>query len=147
MHLIVYISKFAQNSDSAETVLSNIVEYSKHRNKELGITGVLFYENGHFLQALEGDENIIRSKYEKISRDQRHDEVIKIIDKPIESRSFPDWSLDTFYIDSPALIDTDTIVSFQKLYEHCFQMDSKNLMDFIKQMVNELDTFKILHEG
>ncbi len=147
MHLIVYISKFSKQAGSPDTVLTNIVEHSKELNKNSEITGVLFYENGHFLQALEGEKVIVEEKYKKIAQDKRHHDVIKIIDEPIEARSFPDWSLDTFYIDSPALINTDNIVSFQKLYEQCFKLNSKNLMDFIKQMVDELDTFKILHDG
>lgn len=147
MHLIVYISKFVENSDSIETVLENIVRTAKMKNRASGITGVLFYENGHFLQALEGEKSNIEATYKKIENDQRHDQIIKIIDEPIENRSFDDWSLDTFYIDTPALINTDTLVSFQKLYEQCFKLNTKNLMDFIKQMVDELDTFKILHEN
>jgi len=146
MHLIVYISKFVENSDGIESILENIVRTAKVKNKMSGITGVLFYENGHFLQALEGEKTTIEATYKKIENDPRHNQIIKIIDEPIEKRSFDDWSLDTFYIDTPALINMDTLVSFQKLYEQCFKLNTKNLMDFIKQMVDELDTFKILHE-
>ncbi len=146
MHLIVYISKIAKNIEDAQDVVRNIVESAKQHNKSVDITGVLFYENGHFLQALEGEKSPLIKTFEKISKDPRHNQIIKIIDEPISARSFVDWSLDTFYIDSPALINPDTIVSFKELYEQCFEMDSKMLMDFIKQMVDELDTFKILHE-
>ena len=146
MHLIVYISKIAENTEDPQAVVRNIVESAKQHNKSVNITGVLFYENGYFLQALEGEKDVLVHTFEKISKDSRHNQIIKIIDEPIAARSFADWSLDTFYIDSPALINPDTIVSFKELYEQCFEMDSKKLMDFIKQMVDELDTFKILHE-
>jgi hypothetical protein len=146
MHLIVYISKISEQIDDVESTIKNIVESAKQNNKSIDITGVLFYENGYFLQALEGQKDVVNATYDKISKDSRHHQFIKIIDEPISTRSFADWSMDTFYIDSPTLITPDNIVSFKELYEQCFELDSKNLMDFIKQMVDELDTFKILHE-
>ena len=144
MHLIVYVSKLSKLKQSAEDVVSDIVQNAKKKNQALGITGVLLYENGHFLQALEGDKEVVNALYSIINKDSRHNDVSKLIDETINARAFPDWSLDTFFIDSPDLVNTETISHLHKLYANSFNLDSKNLIEFIKKMVDELDTFKIL---
>ena len=144
MHLVVYISKLNKLMQNAEEVVSDIVQNAKKKNQALGITGVLLYENGHFLQALEGDEKVVNELYNIINKDTRHSDVSKLIDETIDSRAFPDWSLDTFFIDSPDLVNKETISHLHKVYANSFDLDSKKLIEFIKKMVDELDTFKIL---
>ena len=44
-------------------------------NPASGVTGMLLYGNGTFLQALEGDEKVVADLYGKIEKDSRHIDV------------------------------------------------------------------------
>ena len=63
------------------------------KNASLDVTGILLYKDGSFLQALEGDETAVRDLYATIARADRHQQVTLIIEFPVETRSFSDWSM------------------------------------------------------
>jgi len=84
-------------SDAIETItdenLEAIRKVSTEHNAEHGITGILFYSAGHFVQLLEGDPGKIRRLFDKIVLDRRHTAVKLLIERPAEERIFPDWSM------------------------------------------------------
>ena len=144
MHLIFYSSKSTMADDEVEENLAAIVESCTRHNKADGVTGVLFYENRYFVQALEGEEAAVRETFDRVKRDTRHTDVKLLVDEPIEERSFPDWAMDTFFVRHPELVDSDMIALIHKIYERSFPINTKDLVDFHKKMVDEVDTFKIL---
>lgn len=54
---------------------------------------MLLLENGSFLQAIEGEEDVINELFETISADTRHSHIVKIISEAIYARQFDDWSM------------------------------------------------------
>ncbi|NJL94752.1 MAG: BLUF domain-containing protein [Anaerolineae bacterium] len=72
---------------------------------------MLLYQNGYFMQVLEGEEADVDTLYAKISQDPRHHHVLLVTKEPITERSFGEWSmgfknLDTINKDShPAFAD------------------------------------------
>ena len=147
MHLIVYMSSTTLSKEEVEREMANIATTAQDHNAKQDITGVLFFENGHFLQALEGEEATLRELYKKIGNDPRHTNINTLVDTPITKRSFSDWSMDTFFVDTPELINPETIKTIRSLYSRTFDMNTQNLISFIKKMVDEMDTFKILNEA
>ena len=143
MHVISYVSNSTIVKDSVQAEISNIVDVAQKKNFEHGVTGVLFFENEHFFQTIEGPEDDLRKIFDSIERDNRHHELNKLIDEPIAERAFPDWSMDAFYIDSPELVKPETIRTLQTLYVQNFGVDTVGLVEFIKRMIDEIDTFKI----
>lgn len=77
----------------SEEDLRSVLAKSRHNNSPLGITGLLLFYNGAFLQVLEGEEIAVRRLYLKIMKDPRHTSVITLFDKEIEHRDFADWSM------------------------------------------------------
>lgn len=73
--------------------LLDLLAVARKKNEEQGITGMLLYINESFFQVLEGDEAVLHPLYEKIHRDDRHTNVIKLIEEPIEKRAFAKWSM------------------------------------------------------
>lgn len=73
--------------------ITAILEKAREFNAKENITGMLLYRNGYFIQALEGEEDRVRALYDKIKRDERHANVLMIYDKPIQERSFGNWSM------------------------------------------------------
>lgn len=91
MHHLIYSS--AATLLLAEEELQRLLTNASARNQQLGITGVLLYHDGEFMQLLEGDADAIHELYKRIERDPRHTNILKLADKPIEFRSFPDWAM------------------------------------------------------
>ncbi len=65
----------------------------REKNARLNITGLLLYKAASFMQALEGDEAIVRDLYAKISEDPLHYNVTTIVTITVPERQFPDWSM------------------------------------------------------
>ncbi len=91
MKHIVYISRAVHPLSDED--LQQLLTQSRRDNTRHGITGVLFYSHGNIAQLFEGEEGIADILFERIAQDGRHSHVQKLIDKPITSRSFAEWSM------------------------------------------------------
>ena len=91
MNCIVYVSA-ACGLPSAE-VLSDILNTSRRNNADHGITGLLLYVGGNFMQAIEGPETETAALLARIAADPRHRGLRVIAAFPIEQRYFPDWAM------------------------------------------------------
>ena len=88
---IVYVS-FAQK-ELSEKELTGLLKEIRSKNAEQGITGLLLYNDGAFIQVIEGSKEIINRVFKSISNDQRHTNVVKLLEEPIVQRAFPDWTM------------------------------------------------------
>ena len=90
-YCLCYISKKAP--DTTSDVIQSIVNYSANYNAKSNITGVLIEYDTNFLQYLERDPVIIYTLFQKISVDERHQNVMLLNFKPIDDRFFVDWNM------------------------------------------------------
>jgi hypothetical protein len=90
--------------------LRQILAKSVQNNQAAGLTGALCFTRGYFFQILEGGRFPINQTFQKISRDERHRDIVLIGLAPIESRAFGRWSM-AFIDDTPA---TTSII-----FKHC----------------------------
>lgn len=88
---VTYVSSAtaSMSKDDLMVLLSQCREY----NSENGITGMLLFSNGTFLQVLEGDEKQIDSLLLTINKDPRHSDVRMLDRKSITERMYSDWSM------------------------------------------------------
>ncbi|WP_410499079.1 BLUF domain-containing protein [Chitinibacter sp. S2-10] len=63
------------------------------RNAHQNITGLLLYQQGYFLQYLEGPPDTVRKVFASISKDPRNEEVELMSEEVILKRRFPNWSM------------------------------------------------------
>ena len=89
-----YISKATQ--DMGVLALMRLTDQAAQLNQRLGMSGVLFYENQHFGQILEGPRPEVMRLWEKIQTDPRHRQVRLLNIEEIAKRSFPAWSMRFF---------------------------------------------------
>ncbi|MCH6255462.1 BLUF domain-containing protein [Puniceicoccaceae bacterium K14] len=141
MHLVVYISKFAGCGFEVDSVMADITQKSLINNDLLGITGVLFYHGGYFMQVIEGEKINVETLMSKLERDRRHTEVYRIVDEPIACRSFAKWKMDSFNLRSVRRIDPKKIRAIRDAYKRNYTMDSADLILFIT-MVLESDLYQ-----
>ena len=88
---LIYFSHAARpmSGDDLQVLLAG----ARERNKVKGITGLLLYQSGYFLQALEGDAEVVHELFKKIEKDSRHHTVTKIYDQETDERNFKDWQM------------------------------------------------------
>lgn len=91
MHSLVYRS-VANESFSVPQIYS-MLSKAKDYNTEHGITGCLLYHNNHFLQLLEGEEIHVQHLFERISKDQRHQDITILEREITKERVFGNWSM------------------------------------------------------
>ena len=88
---LMYASR-ATDSVDHEALLA-ILRQSKAGNAHLGITGVLCFSEGIFLQVLEGGRMQVNALYNRIAADKRHRDVVLLTYEEIGERSFAGWSM------------------------------------------------------
>lgn len=84
---IVYTSTSSRKLSRLE--LTELLHGSVQRNKESGVTGMLLFKDGAFMQVLEGEMKVVSGLFAKICRDRRHHNIIPLIQEPIHQRNFP----------------------------------------------------------
>lgn len=91
---ICYISRSALPAEAdAAAEIARILESSRSRNAQVGITGALFFSDGLFAQVLEGPAAHVDGTFERIRADPRHCSVVRVEWQAIEVRSFADWAM------------------------------------------------------
>jgi Sensors of blue-light using FAD len=101
---LIYRSDNAINASGARALVHfhDIVATARRKNKERGICGFLMFDRTQFYQILEGESGDLSALYDVIVRDNRHSGVVCLSRNPIETRSFPDWSMASFFNDKPS---------------------------------------------
>ena len=87
---VVYVS---EKTDASDTTLKDIIASSQKNNPEEGVTGCLLSGSSSFLQLLEGPSDFIDTLYSKISKDNRHENVMTLCEEKIDERLFLSWSM------------------------------------------------------
>ena len=88
---LVYESEEAQSMPESD--LRKLLQSARAKNDELGVTGLLLYAQGRFLQVLEGPESAVRRLYATIRKDPRHTNVETLLTTSAAERTFPDWEM------------------------------------------------------
>jgi Sensors of blue-light using FAD len=88
---VVYASAGSQPFSSSQLI--DLLAKARTNNQALGVTGLLLYHGGSFLQVLEGEDSVVSSLFEKIAKDPRHNRCIVIKRSTVTERSFADWSM------------------------------------------------------
>lgn len=88
---IVYMSRAVRPLSDQE--LQGLLDQCHRDNARHQVTGILFYSHGNIAQLIEGEAETLESLFETIARDGRHSHVRKLVQRPITTRSFPQWSM------------------------------------------------------
>ena len=79
--------------DPGTQAIETILAQSRQYNPTSGITGILCYGGGIFLQAIEGGRMAVSDLYAHIQRDVRHKEVVLLHYEEISERRFGGWTM------------------------------------------------------
>lgn len=143
MKYIVYVSQAAKAFSTDD--LAGLLTYSRERNAEDGVTGLLVYrynadfKRGNFLQVLEGTESALDDVWLRISGDPRHHTIIVLDEGDSGARMFADWSMGFRNVDES---DLANFVGFSELGSDEFWRDAKR-----QALPDALSTLRSFYDG
>jgi hypothetical protein len=88
---LIYVSTISEST--AQEALEDILKVARDKNTKNNLTGMLYFNRKHFLQCLEGSRTKINETYNKILKDNRHDNIVILDYCEIKEREFGDWSM------------------------------------------------------
>lgn len=91
--MLVRLLYASRAMDPSEDAIESILAQSRQFNPTCGITGILCYGGGVFLQAIEGGRGPVNELYSHIVRDLRHKDVVLLHYQEISERRFGGWSM------------------------------------------------------
>jgi hypothetical protein len=88
---LVYVSTAVRLLEETEIV--HLLVRARRRNRDAGVTGVLLYADGNFMQLLEGPAPAVEFVYGIIDQDPLHRGLIELRRERVASRAFARWSM------------------------------------------------------
>ena len=79
--------------DTTPDAIEAILAQSRQSNPTCGITGILCYGGGIFLQAIEGGRMAVSDLFGHIQKDARHKDVVLLHYEEITERRFGGWTM------------------------------------------------------
>lgn len=77
----------------SESDLNLLLNESRDLNSRNGITGMLLYKAGSFMQLIEGEKEKVLDLLAKIEIDKRHHKLQVLLKGEEDQRQFPNWSM------------------------------------------------------
>ena len=78
------------------SALGALLLSARARNHSAGVTGMLVYDKGRFLQTLEGPPAAVASIWSSIQRDRRHRSIQVLSQHIVPARLFSEWDMQLF---------------------------------------------------
>jgi hypothetical protein len=106
-----------------ESELEHLLAAARERNREHGVTGLLLYCDGNFMQYFEGPKVDVALIWEVIRRDCKHHDIVTLFDRTVPERLFADWTMayrSTEPPDFAALLRGDWVTRCEGLPEECW---------------------------
>lgn len=107
MYRLMYMSTAVK--DFTDNELEELLEKSRENNSKKKVSGLLIIKGRTFIQCLEGDEKEVLNIYSKIEKDERHKDLIELIEEDAEERYFPDWDMGYKNIRNLTNIESDKL--------------------------------------
>jgi hypothetical protein len=91
LYYLIYVSKATQTMSGK--ALNDLQKQSRSFNRSSGLSGCLVYQDGYFMQMLEGKRETVLALMDKVRTDPRHKDVRIVIEGPARRRVFQDWGM------------------------------------------------------
>jgi hypothetical protein len=128
---LLYVSR-AIDKDCAKS-MESILETSRAHNLNHGITGVLCYGGGIFLQAIEGGREAVNTLYNHIVLDKRHTDVALLHFEEISERRFGGWTMGTVNL---AKLNTSIVLKYSERPEFDpYQVSGKVSLALLEELM------------
>ena len=92
LHFLIYVSQAV--AAMSPQALNSLQQHARSANRAAGLTGCLIYQDGYFMQMLEGTQETLSNLLNKIKGDPRHRNLRIVIEGAARQRIFPNWGLE-----------------------------------------------------
>ncbi len=139
MVFLVYISSATKLFD--ETELVELLQKARKNNVRNGITGMLLYSNGNFIQVIEGEEDKVQALHQKITTDSRHTNIFTLLTRPLTERMFSEWSMGFKNLDQ---FKEENMLDLNRFLQETLQPEnlSQNAEKVYKLLLNFRETMR-----
>lgn len=96
---LVYVSSLTLVGRLNTAIFEEVEGHARAYNGKQGITGILCYGNGQFLQCIEGKKSQVLALQQRIFADKRHKNVKVLLLQAIDERSFIDWRMRLLFLE------------------------------------------------
>lgn len=114
MHRLVYLSQMTQRMSAHE--IRRIVDLSRRNNARDKVTGLLVHQGSCFFQVLEGPEEVLARRFEKIANDPRHMHLRVVQSETVGGRIFDGWAMGLQVPQQLSALDRDGLFSLFDLF-------------------------------
>lgn len=94
---IIYTSRATRPLRRSD--LESILASARANNAARDVTGYLLYDDGRFIQAIEGEGEVVDALAARIAADARHEEFQILAHEVIAEREFDDWAMGCFHVE------------------------------------------------
>jgi hypothetical protein len=131
MHLMIYASSATELFSQDD--LESLLEKSRRNNQAVGISGLLLYKDGNFMQLLEGPQEAVATTLQRIELDHRHRGIIRLYQREQTEREFGDWSMGFKRLDTGAVPAVEGYSDFLKrpLNDEAFQKNPSKALQLL----------------
>jgi hypothetical protein len=106
---LLYVSRALEGETALD--VQSIMDTARDHNVNNGITGILCYGGGIYLQALEGGRRQVNELYNHIVKDKRHRDVVLLHYEEISERRFGSWTMGQVNL---AKLNTSVILKYSE---------------------------------
>lgn len=119
MIYLVYVSSAITIMNHQELI--DLLSKAREKNSRLGITGLLLYKDGNFIQLLEGPSEAVHELYNTILQDPRHHRIMLMDEGPLTERQFGTWNMGFRDLNDPTV---HAIPGYSEFMNYTFKDDS-----------------------
>ena len=108
-----------------------ILKTAERNNPAEGLTGALAYDDGHFIQVLEGPREAVSNRLFAIAQDDRHTAMTIVEFTEISRRRFADWTM--------AFVNRDTAPRVGPARDWLSYAPSESILALLEAAVSQLE--------
>ena len=113
MYRLIYVSSAVEHFSGQE--LEDLLKKCRENNSAAGLTGMLLYRDGNFMQCLEGPKDAVCRLELKIKADPRHRGMLTLLQEENAQPEFSGWAMGFKKLDSPTALEVPGYSNFLDL--------------------------------
>lgn len=139
MKQLFYVSNTSLNFHGKADI-EDILETAENYNNQNGISGILLYHSGLFLQLLEGDAAAVDLLYSKIFKDRRHNNVTTLFEVEAQKRLFTKWGMAYRDVNDLDIKMVNKMLSWTRLIQGSKEIDNNLILKMLEQFKERISS-------
>jgi len=139
---LFYVSNTSFSFKGQEDI-DKILQKACSHNNNTGITGILLYHSGIFLQLLEGEENEVKKLYAKIFGDPRHNNVTLLFEIESKERIFNNWGMAYREVNGFDIDMVNKLLSWSRLIQRAPDIDKELILQMLEEFRKTIFDMKL----